>query len=263
VLLAQGKTSDAEAAQRDALRRDPRFLDAWARLGDVIALAGPSRYLEAVDAYRRASPVAGGVRARSYRLLRLVAASDASKTADADAEWEALVALAGREMLANGGLDPPATKPADPAREEKDLRAALEARPDDAKTRCKYATLLHRRGDVDDAIAEYAEAAAAAPNDASIRTAYGAALLAKGDPAAAQKELETAVKLDRTNALALRDHGWSLLRLGRFGESVDAFSASLAVRADRLARLGRGLARLHLGNDEGLADLAAAGWTAP
>src|SRR5205814_645341 len=47
VLLAKGRTADAEAAQRDALRRvdphDPVYAEAWLRLADVISLAGAPR----------------------------------------------------------------------------------------------------------------------------------------------------------------------------------------------------------------------------
>jgi tetratricopeptide (TPR) repeat protein len=264
VLLAQGKRAQAEAAQRDALQRDPRFVDAWARLGDAIAAAGPSRYGEAVAAYRSGAAAVGadGVHARLYRLLRLMAESDATKTSDADAQWSTLLAIAGREMLPAGGLPAAKTPAADPEREEKALRAAVVASPDDGAARGRYAMCRHRRGDVEAALPEYAEAARAAPADATIRAAYGAALLVADDVEGARTQLAEATRLDPSNALASRNLGWALLRLGRDAESIAAYDRALATsKDDRLARRGRGLAKMHAGRlDEGLKDVVESGW---
>jgi len=266
VLLAQGKRAEAEAAQRDALQRDPKFVEAWSRLGDVIAAAGPQRYGDAIAAYRRAAQDGGGggVRARLFRLLRIVAASDAATAPQADAEWTALLEVAGREMLPSGGLPPHKSAPNDPDRDEKALRAAVVANPDDAPARGRYAVRLHRRGDVEAALPEYAEAARAAPNDAAIRGAYGAALLVHGDAAAARPHLEAASRLDASNVVTARNLGWALLSLGRDAEAVSEYDRALSKSPDdRLARRGRGLAKMHAGDlDGGLKDVVESGWGA-
>jgi tetratricopeptide (TPR) repeat protein len=267
VLLAQGKHAAAEAAQRDALQRDPRYVPAWSRLGDLIALAGASRRSEAITAYRRGAQASGSgaVHARLYRQLRLASAADASRAEEADAEWKTLVAVLGRDMLPFAGLPAPTGEAPDPDREEKALRAAVVASPDDALARARYATCLHRRGDVSRAVEEYAEASRAAPSDASIRAAYGAALLAKGDAGAAVVELSEATKLGRADGTTSRNLGWALLLLGRDADAVLAFDRALALSADdRLSRRARGIARMHAGDlDGGLKDVVDSGWSGP
>ncbi len=261
VHLAQGKRDAAESDQRDALRRDPRCVEAWPRLGDAVAQAGPARYDEAVAAYRRAleagAPGAGGIHARLYRLLRLVAARDPSKAREADAEWKTLLDVAGRDMTPSFGLPPAASTD-----DEAALRAAVVASPDDAKARGRYATCLHRRGDVAGALPEYAEAARTAPDDARIRAAFGAALLVSGDVAAATPHLAAAAKRDPSDETTARNLGWASLVAGSDADALAAFERALRLaKDDRLALRGRGLAKLHAGElDAGLRDVTDSGW---
>ncbi len=262
VYLAQGKRAEAEAAQRDAVARDPRFGLAWLHLARLIDADGAPRRAEAIEAYRRAVAAEpakfAAAHAELYRLLRL----DPSATSEAESQWKVVLRVTGRDMLPWGGLGAPAAAVADTAKEERRLREAVEASPDDAEARMRFAMFLHRQGDVAKAVDEYAEAALGDPADARIRSALGAALVVNGDPGTAEPQLREALRLDATDQTTWRNLGWALLLLGRDADAVVAFDEALKrFEGDRLARRARGLARLHRGEiDTGAADLAASGW---
>lgn len=266
VYLAQGKRADAEAAQRDAVTRDPRFGEAWLRLAEIVDAGGPARRAEAIDAYRRAvqaDPARfAAAHAELYRLLRLAGRSDPSAAAEAETEWKVLLRVAGRDMLPWGGLGAPAPEAADPAKEERKLREAVEAKPGDSEARMRFAMFLHRQGDVVRAVDEYAEATLGDAADPRLRAALGAALLVKGDAETAEPQLREALRLDATDQTTWRNLGWALLQLGRDADAVAAFDEALKrFDGDRLARRARGLAKLHQGDlDGGRADLVAAKW---
>lgn len=267
VYEAQGKRAEAEAAQRDAIQRDPRFGLAWLRLAVLLEEGGAAREAEAITAYgnaikwepARCSPA----RADLYRLLRRAADRDPSQAAAAELEWKSLVRVAGRDLLPWSGLGaPPAEPPSD--RAERALRAALEAKPDDAEARMRYAMLLHRRGELDAAVEEYAEAMLADPSMARLRAALGAAFLAKGDPGTAEPQLREAARLDPTDTVTWRNLGWALVTGGRSADAVAPLTEALSRNpSDRLARRALGIARLGAGElDAGIEELTAAGWRA-
>ena len=266
VLLEQGKLARAEAAQRDAVQRQPKYGEAWVRLADILLRGASPRVPEAVAALRRAldGELArpGAVHVQLYRLLCLLAKSDASKTGDAEGQWRVLLAAAGRDMLPWDGLGAPPAAVPNPAKTERALRDAVIAHPDDAKARLALALFLHRRGDVAGAADEYAEAMLGLPGDSRLRSALGAALLVRGDASTAESQLAQAVRLDSNDQTSWRNLGWSQLLLGRDADAVASFDRALKLfDGDHLARRARGLARMHQGDlDGGLAEVTASGW---
>jgi tetratricopeptide (TPR) repeat protein len=266
VLLAQGKLAEAEAAQKDAVQRDPHAGEAWFRLGEVVSRTGPARLPEAIESMRRAvkeDPKLGYVHLYLYRLLRMAAdEGDASRAEEAEAEWKVVLRIGGRDILKWGGLGSPPSAASDAAKDEKALRAAVVQHPDDAEARYRFALAVHRRGDLAEAANEYAEAILAAPADAKIRAALGAALLAQGDAEHAEPQLREAVRLDATDATSWRNLGWALVELRRDADAMSALDEAMKRRdGDHAAAKARALARMHKGEvDEGLQDIAAAGW---
>lgn len=67
--LARGDVDAAVAAYRRVLRDNPRMLDGWQALGDLLRRAGRTR--QALGAYRRALDLAGGAPERTALVARL------------------------------------------------------------------------------------------------------------------------------------------------------------------------------------------------
>lgn len=270
VLLQLGKRDEAEAKQRDAIARDPKSALAWFRLGDVVSRAGPERRREAIRAMERSLELddrgadALATRLFLYRLYRL---QEAGATADdgprsSDELWRELLArLTPRHTRVGGGGSDTG------AGDLPELqRAARDAPEDDPKPLLALARELHRQGRSEAAARLYDDAfrRLAEPPSVELVIEVGATL-ASVDPGAALIRLEEAVRRAPDDARARQTLGWTFLLLDRVDDAEAAFERALASTDDArlIARIrrARGLAWMRRGHlDEGLAEIAAAGW---
>ncbi len=167
---AEGRNEDARRALRKALRRDPRSVGAWIRLGHLEAERGRAK--------------------RALAAWRQVPQLDRRRAAEVYPRLEATYAALGR------------------ARDfEAELRGLLAERPGDTGARLALVRALAARGETETAVAE---ARSLLEHDAENLEAHGAlarALLSEGREPEAVKELgELVDALDRRGLLAPREH---------------------------------------------------------
>jgi protein O-GlcNAc transferase len=268
---ALGDLDAAEAAQLDALDRDPRLAQAWFRLGSVLVQrheAGPGDVepREAIEKLERALDLEPGLlnaHVYLYSLLRpLGDGGDKDAARAAKRSWRRILETHGRQQTGWYGL---ATRPRKvddfPAEEARLVRAQREA-PTDPAPPAELAALLHARGHTQDASAAYARAIELSPNDAGLRARLGALLVSAGDTDGADAALNHALRLDPSDQRSRRLRGWNHLVAGRPDAAAADFDAVLAATPDdRLALKARALAWMASGRlAEGLDAVAAAGW---
>ena len=263
-LHALGRLDEAEEKQRDALERDPRSAEAWFRLGDVVSRSDPPRAAEAIDAMRQAvqlDPRHVHAQLFLYRLLRqeiIAGASDLEP--EATRRWRSVLRQAGVQQVGRRAGAPRVEDAS--SRRERRLREQLEAAPDDAAVRRELAQLLHADGALDAARVQYEALLAAGAEDALLLTAAGVVALATGDAARAVLLLERSAALPDTPPATQRYLAWALLLSDDAAAALARYDTIVAANeGDMLARRGRGLALMRLDRlDEGLQEIAAAGW---
>ncbi len=153
-----GRTSDAIAHYSEALRINPRFVDAYDNLG--LALASQGRTAEAVQIYTE--------------VLRL-------KPTDADAHNNLGKLLAEQEKIDEAIVH---------------FAEAVRLRPLFPEAHNNLANALASRGRILEAIAEYGEALRLQPDFADAHNGLGGALVAQGRIDEAVAHFEAAVRLD-------------------------------------------------------------------
>jgi protein O-GlcNAc transferase len=198
-----GRTEDAVAAFRRALRERPAYADACFNLG--VALRRVGRSDEAARALRRAVALAPeSVDARINLGKALVEAGDSEA---ARACLEETVARFPASAVAHDTLG-----------------LALEA-----------------AGRLDDAIGAFRAAVAIEPRNADAWNNLGMALRLKGRDADAAASLRDAFALEPDNVLVANNLGLALLALGRLGEARECLEAAVTAQpefADAHANLG-------------------------
>jgi Flp pilus assembly protein TadD len=169
-----GRTSEAIAHYREALRINPRFVAAYDNLG--LALAGAGRQGDAIALYEE--------------MLRL-------KPDDTNAHNNL-----GKLLAEDHKVDEAIPH----------FRKAIGIKPDLAEPHNNLANALASEGNAADAAAEYREAIRLKPGFADAHNGLGGALAAQGRLEEAAAEFETAVRLDpafdaaRRNLDAVRHH---------------------------------------------------------
>jgi tetratricopeptide (TPR) repeat protein len=127
------------------------------------------------------------------------------------------------------------------------------------------AVALHRKGNLDEAIGVYREAAGLLPRDAHVRRNLGIALQAKGRLDEAESAYEEAVELDRGYADAHYALGTLLQERGRHREAIVSLRDALRIAPGLLdARFSLGLAHHAIGaHDEAIEEFRACLAAAP
>jgi len=141
-----------------------------------------------------------------------------------------------------------------------DFRAALKLKPGDDQNIAGYGQSLSGLGHFSDAAVQFRKALALVPQRAAYWNGLCWALAGDG------RQLSTALDAcNRALSLApgaagiLNSRAMVYLRLRRFPLAVGDYAASLEVQSDQAsAWFGRGLARLFLGEKQGLMDIAEA-----
>ena len=105
---------------------------------------------------------------------------------------------------------------------------ALYEQYKDALKRGHVASL---RGQIDEAVLAYAEAARIAPERSTPHSSSGIALMRRGRPADALRHFEVALAMAPGDESALLGRAQALAALGRHGEGADAFDALAEVQA--------------------------------
>jgi protein O-mannosyl-transferase len=162
-----GRTSDAIAHYSEALRINPRFVDAYDNLG--LALASQGRTAEAVQIYTE--------------VLRL-------KPTDADAQNNLGKILAEQGMVSDAIAH---------------FSEAVRLKPQFSEAHNNLANALATRGRISEAIDQYTEALRLRPDFADAHNGLGGALVAQGRIDEAVAHFEAAVRLDPTFSAAQRN----------------------------------------------------------
>jgi predicted Zn-dependent protease len=124
----------------------------------------------------------------------------------------------------------------------REVRALIEAEPDNPYFHELEGQILFETGEVEAAVAPYREAVRRAPNEPLLKLGLGRALLESGDPVAATAQLEAVVRAEPRNAFAWRILGIARGRAGDLGASNLAL-AEAAILQRQLDDAGLYLAR--------------------
>ncbi len=142
-----------------------------------------------------------------------------------------------------------------------DFRAALELKPNDDEDRAGLAQSLSGQGLFSQAVTHYRRAVALAPQKAPYWSALCWARAGTGRQLdQALSECNRALRLQPGAAAALNSRGLVFLRMKRFSRAISDYDAALTAGPRQAsARFGRGLARLHSGQEQdGAADIVEA-----
>lgn len=200
---ACGRTEDAVASFRRALRERPAYADAHCNLG--IALRRVGRFDEAAGALRRA------------------------------------VALAPESVAPRINLGKALVEGGNPEAARACLEETIALFPASADAHDNLGIALQAGGRLDEAIGAFRAAIAIEPRDADAHNNLGMALRLKGRDADAVASFRGALALDPENTLIANNLGLALLALGRLDEARECLQAAVAAQpefADAHANLG-------------------------
>jgi tetratricopeptide (TPR) repeat protein len=227
-LHVEGKTDDAIAHLREALRIKPDYVDAHINLG--AALHAKGRDEEAAATIREALALDPGSVAALVNYGNALAGT--GHPDDAIAQYRrALAILPGyADALRNLGVQLEAMgrhAEAIPA-----LTEAVARKPADAALRVQLGNALSGTGHYAEAIAQFEAAARANAESAEAWNGWGIALAALGRPAEAIERYDRAIGVKPGYAEALDNRGLALAATGKLTEAIDSFEAALRVRPD-------------------------------
>jgi tetratricopeptide (TPR) repeat protein len=224
----QGLWAEAEAAARAALDVVPDRIDLHHLRGNALRKLG--RGAEAVEAYRAALAIRADYPQATYGLgLSLLE----SGNAEAALEVVRPLALAHRENAAVVNLHGTVLKALERLPEAlEECRRALELAPDDADFAANVAAIHTDLGEHDAALRVFDDVVARQPGDAVNHTNRAVARANAGDVDGALADFAEAERLDPSGADAPSKAGLLLLRLGHHEEALDRLEVA-ALRAPR------------------------------
>jgi len=180
VLDAQGKSDEALAELREAVRERPYYVPARAELGQLLATQGhPAEALQELqtavkmrpddpDAHFRLGSVLGTL-GRAGEAADQFSEAVRLQPHNADAHFNLGIALAEQGKLPDA---------------EREFRATLRLRPDDADAHFNLGIMLARSGELDESIAQFSEALRIRPDFVAARQALEHAATLKRLPGA-------------------------------------------------------------------------------
>ncbi len=193
-LFDRGRTEEAIAQYREALRIAPHYKAALGNMALALATAGDDK--GAIETYARALAVDPGDPVTHFQLARALA-----RTGRAD------------EALAQ-------------------YTEALRLRPAYPEAHDNLANLLADRGRAEEAIGHYEESLRLQPDNAVARYNLGNVLLGSGRIDEAVKQLSEATRLRPDFAEARNSLGVAFLRQGRTAEAVAQLTEAVRLRPD-------------------------------
>jgi len=191
VLAQAGRTDEAIAEYREAIRHDPT--SALIRLGLGCALMVKGNTAEAI---------------RSFEEALRISPDDPEVRNNLGAAW-----------LAMGNIDEAVRQ----------CREAIRLRPDNAVAWSNLGAAIYRKGDVAEAVRCFREAIRLGPSRADAHQHLGIALMRQGDLPGAISELEEAIRLQPAYAEAYCGYGMAMTRLGRLDKAEQSFRKAMEV----------------------------------
>jgi Flp pilus assembly protein TadD len=159
VLRRQGRATEAESLYRRAIERDPRAAEPWINLGNLAV--DRADLGEAETCFRRALVLAPEDPAARYNLAK--ALEGQRRFVEAIAEYEALTRERPEVGAFFNDLGAARILAGEPETAERDLRRAIELRPDWEVPRYNLGLALEARGRVEEAQEAYRESLEIAP----------------------------------------------------------------------------------------------------
>ena len=184
ILNESGREADAVAEARSLAEAQPRSVQSWARLGDLLSASG--RHGEAAEAYGQALSLATGGAASSHPewalwLLKGSALTQAGKWPEGKAALDQAHTLAPEQAVVLNFLGySQLERRENLAEAERLIRAASKLQPDDAAITDSLGWALYVRGDLPQAIQLLERAAQSQPADTAINEHLGDAYYSAG-----------------------------------------------------------------------------------
>ncbi len=239
-LHAQGRYSEAEAAYREALRLDPRYVHAHGGLGSL--LHAQARYSEAEAAYREALRLDpryvhahGGLGSALHAQGRY---------SEAEAAYREALRLDPRYVRAHSGLGSALHAQGRYSEAEAAYREALRLDPRYVHAHGGLGSALNAQGRYSEAETAYRESLRLDPGDAHARAGLGNTLGRQGRHAEAEAAYREALRLDSGDAHAHAGLGNTLGRQGRHAEAAAAYREAIRLEpmhVDAYEGLGKAL----------------------
>ena len=234
-----GRTTEAVAAYRETIRRNPRMAAAHETLG--LALRRVGQLEEAVESLRRAAALAPN-KATIWHELGLAYHAQ-GKVAEAQQTIEKAIALDGDLPEPHSNLGIILLSSGDREKAEAAFREAIRIQPDYADAQGNLANLLAGKGEFKDARYHFEAALRFEPKNAAVRYNFAVTLGRAGDVDAAQRQLEAAVASNPGLADAHELLANLLMARNRAVEAVRHYRAWLGLRPESAqAQLGLGSA---------------------
>lgn len=227
-----GQMAGAVAALEAAIRLDPKAVRPRVDLGDIYLASG--RDVErAIKLYREAIAVDGKHAGAHYALG--VALTRTGDAAGARAEFERAAALSPGNPLPALGLAELFAATGNLKQAEFYAREAVKAQPGLLQGRLVLAQVLEADGRYDEAMRQYREIAAAHPKVAAPHFHVGALLHRRGDLAGAAAEYNKALKIDPEFAPALNNLAAVELTLNKAPAKAEALARRAVAAAPNSA----------------------------
>ncbi len=268
-LRNSGRPAEAEAAYREAIRRDPRMVAAQQSLGAALRRLG--QVDEAVETLRHATQLARNSAGVWHELGSAYRAQ--GKMAEAAKAIEQAIALDADLPEPHGNLGVVLLSSGDLRGAEAAFREAIRIQPDFADAHGNLANLLAGKGDLTNARRHFETALRFHPRDAAVRYNFAVALGGARDFDEARRQLEAALDSDPmladahellANLLMARNQAAAALPHYRAWVELQPESAraqfglgsALAMMGDRTTSIPY-LRRAAAGGDPGTRDAAA------
>ncbi len=178
-LDAQGKTDEAIAQLREAVRVRPNYVPARAELGQLLARAGhPDEALSELQTAVKLRPDDSVAHFRLGSVLGTL-----GRTSDAAAEFSQAVRLQPENADAHYNLGIALAQEDRVQEAAREFDATVRLRPDDANARFNLGISLARLGKLDDAIVQFSEAVRLQPDFADAHRALEQAISLRQSPA--------------------------------------------------------------------------------